>query len=81
MVIKEKLELLKSMSTATLYAEFDQYASLQAPAEADQITQELIAIELDRREGMWLGQSDHLIDIYLDHPPAEVFSPFQTVNS
>ena len=80
MVIKEKLELLKSMSTATLYAEFDQYASLTAPAVADTIAQELIAIELDRREGLWEGDGAVIFDVFLINEP-EVFSPYQTVNS
>ena len=81
MVIREKIELLKSMSTATLYAEFDQYANLQSPGVADEVARELIAIELDRREGIWQGESDHMFDMYLDKPQDEVFSPFQTVNS
>jgi len=81
MVIKEKVELLKSMSTATLYAEFDQYANLQHPAVADVIAQELIAIELDRREGVWDDDADIMFDAFLFTEPEEVFSPFVTVNS
>lgn len=50
MIVAEKVQLLKSLSTATLYAEFDLYANLQSKNVADEITQELIAIELDRRE-------------------------------
>jgi hypothetical protein len=81
MVIKEKVELLKSMSTATLYAEFDQYANLQHPAVADTIAQELIAIELDRREGIWEDDAGVMFDAYQHSKPEEIFSPFVTVNS
>ena len=41
---------IQTASTATLYQLFDEYSSLQARGVRDEIIQELVAQELDRRE-------------------------------
>ena len=50
MTIAELRLSIEQMSESELQTEYDQYRTLQARGVRDEIIQELIAIELDRRE-------------------------------